>query len=65
MVTQNIGDLGKLMGEALRKGWHPYGNPPHGETDFYPLCPKVFRDWPANLNLKLAKVGKAEVSPWR
>jgi hypothetical protein len=44
MVTQNIGDLGKLMGEALRKGWHPYGNPPHDETGFYPLLAEVGKD---------------------
>jgi len=29
------------MGEARRKAWHPCGNPPHGETDFYPLLAKV------------------------
>ena len=37
MGTQNIDDLGKVRGETLRKAWHPCGNPPHGETDFYPL----------------------------
>ena len=49
-VIQNRGDLGKLRGEILRKARHLCGNLPHGETDFYPL---------------LAKVGKAEPSPWR
>jgi hypothetical protein len=41
MVTQNIADLGKVRGETLRKAWHPCGNPPQGETDFYPLLAKV------------------------
>src|SRR5215216_5094103 len=30
VVTQNIGNLGKLRDERLRKAWHTRGNPPHG-----------------------------------
>jgi hypothetical protein len=45
VVTQNIGDLGKLRGETLRKARHPCGNPPHGETDFYPELAEVGKEF--------------------
>jgi hypothetical protein len=41
MVTQNMGDLGNLRGQTLRKAWHTGGNPPHGTADFYPLFVEV------------------------
>jgi hypothetical protein len=44
MVTKNIGDPGNLRGETLRKARHPCGNPPHGETDFYPLLGQVGKE---------------------
>jgi hypothetical protein len=44
MGSQNIGDLGNLRGKTLRKARHPCGNPPHDETDFYPLLAKVGKD---------------------
>jgi hypothetical protein len=44
VVTKNIGDLGNLIGETLRKARHPCGNPPHGETDFYPLLAEVGKE---------------------
>ena len=44
MVTKNIGDLGNLIGETLRKARHPCGNPLHGETDFYLLLGQVGKE---------------------
>jgi hypothetical protein len=44
VTTQNIGDLGNLIGETLRKAWHTCGNPLHDEADFYPLLGQVGKE---------------------